>query len=137
MAKRKQDDGFNLSFLDVMACGLGAVLMILILVKFQANTSIPKDEVEKLEKELAAQAALSQEIEARIDSTNQALQQAVAADNQVQQQIAALDIIQRATQQALADKQAVIADWNKPWLPLALSKRMTRWLFKAAVKRNT
>mgnify|MGYP003149374670 CR=1 FL=1 len=32
---RKAEDGFNLAFLDVIACGLGAVILIFILVDFK------------------------------------------------------------------------------------------------------
>ena len=38
---RKATDGFNLAFLDVMACGLGAVILIFILVDFNAFTPMP------------------------------------------------------------------------------------------------
>ena len=51
---RKAEDGFNLAFLDVMACGLGAVILIFILVDFKAFTPTPTEEKEKLEQELAA-----------------------------------------------------------------------------------
>ena len=51
---RKAEDGFNLAFLDVMACGLGAVILIFILVDFKAFTPDPTEEKEKLEQELAA-----------------------------------------------------------------------------------
>jgi len=51
---RKAEDGFNLAFLDVIACGLGAVILIFILVDFKAFTPTPTEEKEKLEQELAA-----------------------------------------------------------------------------------
>ena len=41
---RKAEDGFNLAFLDVMACGLGAVILIFILVDFKAFTPDPTEE---------------------------------------------------------------------------------------------
>ena len=50
--KRRSADGFNLAFLDVMACGLGAVILIFMLVKFHAQTAIPSDEIERLKSEL-------------------------------------------------------------------------------------
>lgn len=110
MAKKKKVDGFNLAFLDVMACGLGAVLMILIVLKFNANTSIPTDEVEKLSLELSVL-----EDDAKATSTqNLSAQQALVAEQQasdeLEQQIAQLLLQQQATQSAIDKQKAVIAD---------------------------
>ena len=64
--RRRSADGFNLAFLDVMACGLGAVILIFMLVKFHAQTAIPSDEIERLKSELeqltSQQKALNNEV---------------------------------------------------------------------------
>ncbi len=64
--RRRSADGFNLAFLDVMACGLGAVILIFMLVKFHAQTAIPSDEIERLKSELeqltSQQQALNNEV---------------------------------------------------------------------------
>lgn len=68
--KRSVSDGFNMSFLDVMACGLGAVILIFILVDFNA-TEAPKTE------ETALQTSL-QEVNQSVETltlTKQQLQQ--------------------------------------------------------------
>ena len=64
---RKAEDGFNLAFLDVMACGLGAVILIFILVDFKAFTPTPTEEKEKLEQELAAAEQEQQKLKKSID----------------------------------------------------------------------
>ncbi|TDF36588.1 VWA domain-containing protein [Alteromonadaceae bacterium M269] len=64
--RRRSADGFNLAFLDVMACGLGAVILIFMLVKFHAQTAIPSDEIERLKAELeqltSVQQALNEDV---------------------------------------------------------------------------
>ena len=39
MIKRKQSEGFNLAFLDIMSCGLGAIILVFMLVKHNVNDS--------------------------------------------------------------------------------------------------
>ena len=39
MIKRKKSEGFNLAFLDIMSCGLGAVILVFMLVKHNVNDS--------------------------------------------------------------------------------------------------
>ncbi|HAS23650.1 MAG TPA: VWA domain-containing protein, partial [Idiomarina loihiensis] len=67
---RQAGDGFNLSFLDVMACGLGAVILIFILIDFKAFTPDPSEEKEKLEQELAASMDEQQRLKKSIDEIN-------------------------------------------------------------------
>ncbi|MBE7638667.1 VWA domain-containing protein [Sneathiella sp. P13V-1] len=52
MRRRRETEGFNLSFLDIMACGLGAAVLILILLKLQPEED-PID-IDALIKELGA-----------------------------------------------------------------------------------
>ena len=67
MRIKRQENGFNLAFLDVMACGLGAVLLILIIVNFNDDTPIPSTEIERLQQELAASESQSQALNNSID----------------------------------------------------------------------
>ena len=71
LKKRKAVDGFNLAFLDVMACGLGAVILIFILVDFDAFTPEPSEEREKLEQELAASESEKEKLKKSIDEINE------------------------------------------------------------------
>ena len=56
--QRRQVEIFNLSFLDVVSCGFGAIILLLIIVRFSEPTVIEKLSVDltgqvlKLEQEL-------------------------------------------------------------------------------------
>jgi len=39
LTKRKRTEGFNLAFLDIMSCGLGAIILVFMLVKHNINDS--------------------------------------------------------------------------------------------------
>ena len=71
MVTKRRENGFNLAFLDVMACGLGAVLLILIIVNFNDDTPIPSDEIERLKQELAATQTQSQSLNSSISDQQQ------------------------------------------------------------------
>jgi len=110
MANKRKEDGFNLAFLDVMACGLGAVLMILIVVKFNANTSVPTEELERLQQELAALQNNAVNVQKSIDEVNDNIAMESNTIDAIKQQINALKVQQDATKSALEDKLAVVAD---------------------------
>ncbi len=110
IVNKRRENGFNLAFLDVMACGLGAVLLILIIVSFNDDTPIPSKEIEKLEQELAASALAQKSLNNDINSqvTELASEQALA--NEQAQRVASLNLKQQALQQAISDQKAVIAE---------------------------
>lgn len=39
MRKRRRSEGFNLAFLDIMSCGLGAIVLVFMLVKYNVSDS--------------------------------------------------------------------------------------------------
>ncbi len=54
MVQRKKTEGFNLAFLDIMSCGLGAIILVFMLVKHNVNDSSVeqeslKNDIQKLE----------------------------------------------------------------------------------------
>jgi hypothetical protein len=110
MLTKRRENGFNLAFLDVMACGLGAVLLILIIVNFNDDTPIPSDEVEKLEQELAATQSQSQSVSSSLSSEAQDVSTQQANANEQATRVAQLNMQQKALQQAIADKKAVLAE---------------------------
>jgi hypothetical protein len=112
MFKKREEQGFNLSFLDVMACGLGAVLLILIVVKFQDDTDTPIVELERLNKELQALQTQQTDLNQRLSAKQQQTESTDASIDNLKQRIKALIIQQQATQAALADKRAVVADFE-------------------------
>jgi hypothetical protein len=109
MITKRRESGFNLAFLDVMACGLGAVLLILIIVNFNDDTPIPSDEIEKLAQELAATESQSQSTASSVDKQTEDISTEQANANEQAQNIAKLSLQQKGLQQAIATKKAVIA----------------------------
>ena len=65
MIKRKQTQGFNLAFLDIMSCGLGAIILVFMLIKHNVNessveiTHLNRDIQQLEEKKQAAQQQLN------------------------------------------------------------------------------
>ena len=39
MKRRRRSEGFNLAFLDIMSCGLGAMVLVFVLVKYDVSDS--------------------------------------------------------------------------------------------------
>jgi von Willebrand factor type A domain len=113
MAERKKEDGFNVAFLDVMSCGLGAVLMILIVLKFTANSSTPPDEIQRLQDELAAIETQRQKTQQSIGNIENSMAMASSTIEETQQRIEQLKVDQDATRQALKNKVAVVANLEK------------------------
>ena len=125
--KRRNNDAFNMSFLDVMACGLGAVILIFILVDFYAATIDPSDEINRLDAEIAAAsseesdlaqaietalAAISEE-QARQDSSAEAQQMSLAQQQQLLQQLSTeLAVIADLEQQLAALGEIETPDSN-------------------------
>lgn len=108
--KRRSADGFNLAFLDVMACGLGAIVLIFMLVKFNAATDVPSDEIERLQAELVTLKNNTAATEKAITETDQNIQSEAASLAEIKQRIQQLTQQQDAAQRALNDKKAVLAD---------------------------
>lgn len=121
---RKPADGFNLAFLDVMACGLGAVILIFILVDFNAFTPTPTDEKEKLERELAAAQTEQQQLKKSIDEVNDkiALESAKQDDVEQAQENSTQD--QSKLLQDMSTEMAVVADLENQLA--ALSKEVEK-----------
>ena len=73
MRKRRETEGFNLSFLDIMACGLGAAVLILILLKLQPEED-PID-LESLLNELSARQEEKADLEVTLEQENRTLKE--------------------------------------------------------------
>jgi len=109
MITKRRESGFNLAFLDVMACGLGAVLLILIIVNFNDDTPIPSDEIEKLAQELAATQSQSESATSSLEDQKADISTEQANASEQAQNVATLTLTQKALKQAIASKKAVIA----------------------------
>lgn len=123
MPKRRDTDGFNLAFLDVMACGLGAVILILILVKFNANSAVPSEEVERLQDELSSTEDVNTEREKALSELEKAIAMESATIDDIQARIETLKVQQDATKRAIKDKKAVVADLESAIAAMAPIKK--------------
>lgn len=75
---RKAIPAFGLSFLDVMACGLGAVTLIFMLVKYQTNVSQAEADHGNLDSELAEMRSLQSASEKELETLRAEYQGLVA-----------------------------------------------------------
>ncbi|MFC3122913.1 VWA domain-containing protein [Agaribacter flavus] len=110
MNKRRKEEGFNLAFLDVMACGLGAVILILILVKFSSNTDVPVEELARLQQELAALENQSDDLAQSLQDEAQITAAKTATVEALRARIQQLTVQQEAVSKALQDQITVVAD---------------------------
>lgn len=108
--KRRNNDAFNMSFLDVMACGLGAVILIFILVDFYAATLDPSDELNRLDAEISSVTAEETEVSQAIETALAAIsaEQERQQGSQEAQQTSLAQ--QQQLLQQLSTELAVIAD---------------------------
>ena len=121
---RKPIDGFNLAFLDVMACGLGAVILIFILVDFKAFTATPSQEKEKLEQELAASQKEQQKLKKSLDEINDKIALEFAKQDQTEQAQDDSSQDQSNLLQDISTQLAVVADLERQLA--ALSKEVEK-----------
>lgn len=110
MLQRRDADGFNLAFLDVMACGLGAVILIFMLVKFNASTPEPVEEEKRLKAELAELEAQQENLQSSIGSVNAQKKAQGARLETLKSEIETLKQQNSQASTAKKDKQAVLAD---------------------------
>ncbi len=68
----RQPAGFNLAFLDIMACGLGAIILVFVLVKYHTATPVPPSspppdaELEAITDDLATRVAAIEKLRAEL-----------------------------------------------------------------------
>ena len=108
--QRSAVDGFNIAFLDVMACGLGAIILIFMLVDFQSYNEVPTEELDKLTQELAAEEDQITALQKAMEEINDLLGLTQSEQAQTQAAITATKTQQEATLKALAEQQAIVAD---------------------------
>lgn len=109
MKNRHREEGVNLSFLDVMACGLGAVIMILIIVKFFEKTDLPNDEVARLQQELLALQTRSSQLDDELFQSQQQRQDQQDIDSLVQARIRQLLSTESDLQLQLSQQKTRVA----------------------------
>ncbi len=96
MIKRKKTEGFNLAFLDIMSCGLGAIILVFMLIKQNVNDS--SIEVTHLEKDIE-----------QLNKKKQAAQQQL---NSIQAQLAENTKARQAARQTNQTAKSILAKAN-------------------------
>ena len=99
MLARRKSEGFNLAFLDIMSCGLGAVVLVFMLVKHNVEDS--SVEIDNLQHDIEELQQTRQDTISKLSQTQQQLQQAL---DQKSKRQAILDLIQ----QSLSEQQATV-----------------------------
>lgn len=104
MRRRRQTQGFNLAFLDIMSCGLGAIVLVFMMVKHNVSESPAQEmtigeDVRRLEAERAA-----------LEGENTTLEQALVAG---QTERSALESEIRKLEQKLNETQGQITSQSQ------------------------
>ncbi|MCK5668780.1 MAG: VWA domain-containing protein, partial [Gammaproteobacteria bacterium] len=84
MGQRKKSEGFNLAFIDIMSCGLGAIILVFMLVKHNVNDSSVelenlKNDIQNLEVIKDDSIQTLKDLETRV--TDEAAQEAIIRKN--------------------------------------------------------
>ena len=107
MRRHRKSEGFNLAFLDIMACGLGAVVLVLMLVKH--NVGYSALETDLLSEDLASlqqQEQVLQEMLAELKDVSQSEAEKIA---QLKAKISQLEAELRKKNQSLVNKKDQLA----------------------------
>lgn len=96
MIKRKKIEGFNLAFLDIMSCGLGAIILVFMLVKHNVDDS--SVELDKLKHD--------------VQQLEQKKQQAAQTLKNIKSQLAENTQQENAAKKALQERQSILASAN-------------------------
>ena len=119
MLRRKRTEGFNLAFLDIMACGLGAVILVFMLVK--QNLDAAPSEIDRLKADIAKleQAQIDAtgtlgEVRANLATQSSRLQQKSQELDAQQSALASQQSAAEAAQNALAELKSNITEVEIP-----------------------
>lgn len=104
MMTRRRTEGFNLAFLDIMSCGLGAVILVFMLVKYQTHDS--SIELERLEDDIQALQSIKQNLLNTVETIERQISEHSGQKTQNKQKIATLQKMldsQRAATEKIAE----------------------------------
>jgi hypothetical protein len=107
---RKSEDGFNLAFLDVMACGLGAIILIFMLVDFNSVMPDPSEELARIAQDQQGQQTQIATLTERDNTLDSDIVTAQAAQQIAQRALALATQAQQTRQAELAAQQAQLAE---------------------------
>ena len=103
--RRQANTAFNLSFLDIMSCGFGAIVLLFLIMK-HSEISAPNAEEARLQRDIADRYIQLETLEAQLDGLNTAISAEEDASATLRAQIAALV-------SALAEAQASNEDTSQ------------------------
>lgn len=125
MGLRRKPQGFNLAFLDIMACGLGAIILIFMLVKYHTDhpgteTFALQTELVNVQDEITSIEADNHARAAQIEKLKQTLQQKLARATQVQRQSSATaeELVRLSKEIVELEKKLAQAAAQKPDKPV-------------------
>jgi hypothetical protein len=104
MRKHRKTEGFNLAFLDIMSCGLGAIILVFMLVKHNVDNSVL--ETELLTADLARLQAQQKDLRSQIKTTKNQKSSIESTISSVSKDIEAI----RATLQEVQNRAAAQQD---------------------------
>lgn len=104
MIPRRKSEGFNLAFLDIMSCGLGAVVLVFMLVKHNVNDS--SVEIDNLKNDIAALEISKQQAIQSLNDAQQSVTEEITKKQDRQTQLENIQAI-LAKQQANVEQTAI------------------------------
>ena len=107
MRRHRKTEGFNLSFLDIMACGLGAVVLVLMLVKH--NVGYSALETDLLGEDLASLQQQEQVLQAMLAELKNISQSETEKIALLKEKISKLEAELREKNQSLIDRKDQLA----------------------------
>lgn len=102
MRRHRKTEGFNLAFLDIMSCGLGAIILVFMLVKHNVDNSVLETELltADLDRLLSQQEELRSTIEITEDQKSAMEAQIASVSNDIEQvRLALKELKQQAAQE--------------------------------------
>ena len=115
MLRRRRAEEFNLAFLDVMACGLGATILLFLVIKHnvEIEQTSPVVGLERLEAELESLQDQKQSLQEQVvEGVLRSAEQGAAAD-ETARQAADLQEVEDALKEKIAEQRATNAELKK------------------------
>jgi len=86
LRQRKKSEGFNLAFIDIMSCGLGAIVLVFMLIKHNVNDS--SVELENLENDIQTLEVIKQDSIQLLQSIEEQLTEETSQEAVIRQKLA-------------------------------------------------
>lgn len=121
MRRHRKAEGFNLAFLDIMACGLGAIVLVFMLVKH--NVSKPDVETDLLAGDVQRLELQRKELQQRLDHLRNVKQSDAEKVSELEAALAQLNELLSQKDRSLVEKRNQIADVKRNITTTAIAGR--------------